>query len=134
MERMPQTMPRVVVVLKRPMGAGGLQIQARTIALRLCEAGVPCTLLVHARSPRETRQIMRRGWPTRIIECRSHILFHLRLVRELWGLRGQYDVVHVHGFGREAITAAVGTRLAGRWPLILKPGAAGPGTRLGAWA
>src|SRR5262245_45020878 len=102
--------PRIMFVLKRPMGAGGLQIQARAIALRLCEAGVPCTLLVHARSPRETRQYLKKGWPARIIECRSHVLFHLRLVRELWRLRRQYDVVHVHGFGREAITAAVGTR------------------------
>jgi glycosyltransferase involved in cell wall biosynthesis len=124
--------PRVLMVLKRPLGEGGLQIQARRVTASLRARGVPCTLLCHARGDRGHARLQR--WPVPVVSLRggSSLPFHLGVVRTLRQARGKVDVVHVHGHGPEAFSAAIGGRLAGL-PVLVKPSTAGPGSGLERW-
>ncbi len=126
--------PRVFMVLKRPCGGRGLQLQARRVTRRLHELGVECTLLCHAPTVRAAARLRRWQPPARGIEAPSGARFHLRLAQELRRARGEYDLVHVHGYGHEMLGAALGACFAGGRPVVVKPGTDFARTLLGAWA
>lgn len=124
---------RVCMVLKRPLGAGGMQRQARAVAASLRDVGVRCTIVAQARSEAGAATLRDIDPPITVLRTRSNIVFHLLLARHLLARRREFDLVHVHGSGPEAITAALVAAVAGR-PVLVKPSTSGPGTRLGGWA
>ena len=124
---------RVCMVLKRPLGTGGMQRQARAVATRLGEAGVDCSLLAHARGEAGAELLRALPLPISILQSRTSAVFHAMLARHLLAHRNHYDLIHVHGAGPEALTAALVGAVARR-PVLAKPSTSGPGTRLGRWA
>jgi glycosyltransferase involved in cell wall biosynthesis len=120
------------MVVKRPLGVGGLQIQARRVTESLGTLGVPCAMVCHARGDRGAGRLQRWAVPVTILRGRSSLWFHAQLIRRLWRARGHFDVIHVHGHGPEAFSAALGGMLAGV-PVLVKPSTAGPGSGLEAW-
>ena len=94
--------PRVCFVLKRPLGNGGLQRQAWSVIAGLRAAGAGCALIAHARRAAGADQLRREEPPVTVIGTRSGALFYLRLFAHLLRRRRNYDLIHVHGCGREA--------------------------------
>jgi glycosyltransferase involved in cell wall biosynthesis len=113
--------PRVLMVLKRPAGRAGMQIQAARVARQLAARGLPVSFVCG----RGVEAAGRLGLPAVCLP--GH--FPRALYRHLIRHRAEYDVVHVHGFAWEAAAAALAARATGR-PLIVKPSTAGPGTSL----
>jgi glycosyltransferase involved in cell wall biosynthesis len=126
--------PRICMVLKRPLGTSGLQLQARNVIARLRAQGTECSVVVHARTASGAAAVRDWAVPVTVLRARSNALFHLKLGLHLCRTRRRYDVIHVHGCGPEALSAAIGGALAGGKPVVVKPSTAGPGTRLGTWA
>jgi glycosyltransferase involved in cell wall biosynthesis len=120
--------PRVLMVLKRPAGPGGMQKQARRVSRAMRRLGVPVRLVCHTRRRAPTHP-WARYLPVRYLLARSSRQFAMQLYRYLTRCRQTYDVVHVHGFGAEAFAAIAARRVTGK-PLIIKHSTAGPGTRL----
>ncbi|MFN3650819.1 MAG: glycosyltransferase family 4 protein [Armatimonadota bacterium] len=121
--------PRVLMVLKRAGGYGGLQMQARRVAVRMAERELPVSIVAHTRrpltrSPRWARQVS-----TTFLQAPEQWSFAWRLYRYLCSHRESYDLVHVHGFGLETFAAMAARQQTGR-PLVVKPSVAGPGTKL----
>src|SRR5438309_1712167 len=73
--------PRVVMVLKRIHGRGGMQFQARRVAWRLRDLGVPVTLLGHAHSAAEAVTVPR--VPTLHLHASGGLIFAARLFLHL---------------------------------------------------
>jgi glycosyltransferase involved in cell wall biosynthesis len=115
---------RVLMVLKRPGGLGGMQLQAERVAARMRWRGVPVKLVCQERSTRRPA-CRRRLVPRVFLEGRYVVALH----RYLLHYREAYDVVHVHGLGEEAFAAMAASRWTGK-PLLVKPSTAGVGTRL----
>lgn len=122
--------PRVLMLVKRASGRGGMQLQARTVALRMRERGYPVRLLTDRR-PGARRPP---NWSVRLpVSLLPQEGFGAALFRYLVRFRRAYDVLHVHGFGPEVWVALAARRVTGR-PVVVKPGTAGPGTKLGLYA
>lgn len=119
--------PRVLMLVKRATGRGGMQLQARAVALRLRERGVPVRLLSDARPGVRRAPHWSRRLPVTLLPQAG---FDRELLAYLVRHHAAYDVLHVHGFGPEVWTALRARRRTGR-PLVVKPGTAGPGTTLG---
>jgi glycosyltransferase involved in cell wall biosynthesis len=125
--------PRVLMVVKRSGGLGGMQVQAGRVSLRLLEMGVPVSLLTRAQDPGDppaywTERLERHDLPDR-----GQWSFATGIYRFLTQRAAEYDVVHVHGFGPETFAAMAARGRTGR-PLVVKPSTAGPGTKLNAYA
>jgi glycosyltransferase involved in cell wall biosynthesis len=125
--------PRVLMVVKRSGGLGGMQVQAGRVSLRLLEMGVPVSLLTRAQDPGDppaywTERVERHDLPDR-----GQWQFAKSVYRFLTKQAYNYDVVHVHGFGPETFAAMSARRRTGK-PLVVKPSTAGPGTKLHAYA
>lgn len=125
--------PRVLMVLKRDLGGGGMQQQARRVSLTLRRAGVPVTLVSHARDRGKHHRSYARYLPTRFLHASHQWGFAAALFRHLVRYRRAYDVAHIHGFGPE-VTAALAARLFTGRRVVVKPSTAGPGTKLNAYA
>jgi len=121
------------MVLKRPIGTGGMQLQARRVAARLRGLGVECFLVAQARSASGAAALRQLDLPVVVLRTQHGALFHSLLAACLWRRRRDYDLIHVHGSGMEAVTAALAGAVVKR-PVLVKPSTAGPGTRLGSWA
>ena len=124
---------RVVMVLKRSLGRGGLQQQARRVALRMRRGSIPVTLVTHTREPMPRPRPQDRALPTRWLRAPNQWAFAAELFRWLYRHRAAYDVVHVHGFGLESF-AALAARAVTRKPVVIKPSTAGKGTKLDVYA
>lgn len=125
--------PRVLMVVKRSGGLGGMQVQAGRVSVRLLEMGVPVSLLTRAQDPGDppaywTERVERHNLPDR-----GQWSFAVGVYRFLTQRAAEYDVVHVHGFGPETFAAMAARGRTGR-PLIVKPSTAGPGTKLNTYA
>lgn len=125
--------PRVLMVVKRSSGLGGMQVQAGRVSVRLLEMGVPVSLLTRAQNPGDppaywTERVTRHDLPDRGQLSFARGVYHFLTQRA-----AEYDVVHLHGFGPETF-AAMAARGRTRRPLIVKPSTAGPGTKLNAYA
>jgi len=125
--------PRVLMVLKRSGGRGGMQQQARRVTLGLVARGVPVTLVTHSRKTVRKRPRWTERFPVQYVVARNQWTFATRLYAHLLANRHTYDVVHIHGFGLES-AAAVAARLVTGKPVVVKPSTAGPGTKLGLYA
>jgi len=125
--------PRVLMILKRPAGRGGMQQQARRVAARLRLRGVPVSLVCHSTLPVRTKPGWTRVVPTRYLLAPDQWRFAAALLRHLLRYREAYDVVHVHGFGLETFAAMAAREITGK-PLVVKPSTAGPGTKLDRYA
>lgn len=124
---------RVLMVLKRTGGQGGLQIQARRVSARLRRIGVPVRVVGHSTSRLEREVDWARGVAVDYLVTPNQWSFAGRLFTYLRAHRADYDVVHVHGFGFETFAAIAARRSTGK-PLIVKPSTAGPGTKLNVYA
>ena len=125
--------PRVLMVLKRSGGLGGLQVQAGRVCLRLQERGIPVSLIT--RSPERGGEPVwwSRRLPAHFLPGPGQWRFASQVYRHLRRFHKEYDLVHVHGLAPETFAAMLARRTTGK-PLIVKPSTAGPGTRLGAYA
>lgn len=128
-----QLPPRVLMVLKRASGRGGMQQQARRVATRLRLRGVPVSLVSHSTSPVRIWPGWTRELPTRYLVAPDQWRFAAALFRHLLRYRAAYDVVHVHGFGLETFAAMLARKATGK-PLVVKPSTAGAGTKLDRYA
>jgi len=109
------------MVLKRPAGRAGMQMQAARVGRCLARQGVPVTFACGG-GPAGAARL---GLPFHRLT--GH--FPSALLRLLLARSADYDVVHVHGFGWEAAAASLARRRTGR-PLVVKASTAGPGTTL----
>jgi glycosyltransferase involved in cell wall biosynthesis len=125
--------PRVLMVLKRSAGRGGMQQQARRVAARLRFHGVPVSLVSHSTQPVRVKPGWSRVVPTHYLLAPDQWRFAAALLQHLLRYRQAYDVVHVHGFGLETFAAMTARRITGK-PLVVKPSTAGPGTKLDRYA
>lgn len=120
---------RVLMVLKRPSGNGGMQQQARRVALHMRRLGVAVSLVSQA----DSRPLPRFGWarrlPVRFLLARGQYHFAMELYRHLLRNAAAYDVVHVHGLALETFAALAAAVRTGK-PLVVKPSSAGKGTKL----
>lgn len=121
--------PRVLIVLKRPSGLGGMQLRTRRLCGTLGELGVPVSLLTQARPsdgklPRWTRALATEG-----VRSRNYLEFCRAVHRRLTAEPRAFDVVHVQGFELE-LFAALAARGRRDFPLVAQPTVTGPGTRL----
>ena len=122
--------PRVLMVLKRHSGRGGMQQQARLVAMRMRRRAIPVLLLTNTDRKRRRQPIWMTRLPVHFLETRNQLHFAAALYEYLLRCRRAYDVVHVHGFGIEVWVALAARRVTGK-PVVVKPGTAGPGTKLG---
>jgi glycosyltransferase involved in cell wall biosynthesis len=129
----PHLPPRVLMVLKRSAGRGGMQQQARRVAARLRLRGVPVSLVSHSTQPVRVKPGWTRVVPTQYLLAPDQWRFAAALLRHLLRYRQAYDVVHVHGFGLETFAAMAARKITGK-PLIVKPSTAGAGTKLDRYA
>jgi glycosyltransferase involved in cell wall biosynthesis len=122
------------MLVRRVGGGGGQQLQARQVSLALRQRGTPVRLLT---DQRRRRRFTTPTWATRLPTERLRVIGQAdylgQLFRYLLRNRAAYDVVHLHGFGPEFWVALAARRITGR-PLVVKPGTAGPGTKLGLYA
>jgi glycosyltransferase involved in cell wall biosynthesis len=121
--------PRVLMVLKRAAGFRGMQQQARRVALRLQTAGVPVSLVTQKSRQSERVPPWTGRLPAGYLASSNQWGFSGRLFHYLCRHRNEYDVVHVHGLSLETFAAMAARRVTGK-PLLVKPGAAGAGTKL----
>lgn len=132
-ETVPGPSPRVIMVLKRAGGLGGMQIQARRVSQGLLERGVPVSLLTQAPPHGEAPVWWTASLPVQFLPAGSQWSFAAHVYRYLCRRRKDYDIVHVHGLGLEACAAIAARRVTGR-PLVIKPSTAGKGTTLDLFA
>ena len=125
--------PRVLMVLKRDLGGGGMQQQARRVSLTLRQSGIPVTLISQAQHPGRHRRSYARYLPTTFLYATHQWSFAAALFRYLLRYRAAYDVVHAHGFGLEAVAAIIARRFTGK-AVVVKPSTAGRGTKLDVYA
>lgn len=125
--------PRVLMILKRPGGHGGMQHQARLVSLRMRQRGVPVTLIAGQTRKKRYLPVWAHRLPVRYLPDRSQWHFARELYAYLVRCRQSYDVVHLHGFGPEVWAVLAARRVTGK-PLVVKPGTSGPGTKLGLYA
>jgi glycosyltransferase involved in cell wall biosynthesis len=125
--------PRVVMVVKRAAGPGGMQRQARRVTLQLIQDGVPVALVCHRRGQRGSRTPWGGEVPTTSLAAPDRWTFAAALYRHLLHTSSAYDVVHVHGLDLEVLGALAACRRTGR-ALVVKPSTAGPGTKLHVYA
>ena len=121
--------PRVLVIVKRVAGAGGLQIQARKVCAGLARRGLPVTVLAHQPADQPDLSPWLRGIPHRFLPGQGELSFAREVYRDLVTRAEEYDVVHVLGLGPEFLAACSARRRTGK-PLIGQPCVAGPGSRL----
>jgi glycosyltransferase involved in cell wall biosynthesis len=124
---------RVVMLLKRSSGKGGLQLQARRVSLRMREMGAPVKLLTHSTHRLEEPSYWTRQLPTEYLIAPHQWSFAAKALGYLRAHRTEYDLVHVHGFGLDTF-AAIAAALSTKKPLVVKPSTAGPGTKLDVYA
>lgn len=120
-------------MLKRSSGRGGMQQQARRVALGLLARGVPVRMLSHSKKPVKKAPRWAARLPIEYLVARNQWGFALQLYRALRRQRDDYDLVHVHGFGLETFAAIAARRVTGK-PLVVKPSTAGSGTKLDVYA
>lgn len=125
--------PRILMVLKRSAGRGGMQQQARRVATRLRHRGVPVSLVSHCTQAARVKPGWTRELPTRYLLAPDQWRFAAALLRHLLRYRQAYDLVHVHGFGLETFAAMAARKVTGK-PLVVKPSTAGAGTKLDRYA
>lgn len=126
----PARCPRVLMIIKRPGGLGGMQVQGGRVALRLQKLGVPVSLLARAPEPGAPNPWWTERLPARMLSHHGGEWgFAAQVFATLVRCRGDYDVVHVHGLAPETV-AAVAARLVTGRRLCVKPSTAGPNTRL----
>ena len=128
-ERDPTAIPRVLMIRKRVRGRGGMQQQARRVALRMRRRAVPVTLITHAQTRPRYPFMWEERLPTRTLLAPNRWAFARELYAYLLRYRESFDVVHLHGFGLETFAAMAARRAMGK-PLLVKPSTAGPGTKL----
>jgi glycosyltransferase involved in cell wall biosynthesis len=122
------------MLVRRVGGGGGQQLQARQVSLALRQRGVPvCILTDQKRGRRFSTPTWAARLPTDRLKVRGQADFLRQCFRYLLQHRHAYDVVHLHGFGPEFWVALAARRITGR-PLVVKPGTAGTGTKLGLYA
>ena len=125
--------PRVLMVVKRSSGLGGMQVQAGRVSLRLLEMGVPVSLLTRAQDPCDPPAYWTERLPRHDLPDRGQWAFAAAVYGFLTRRAAEYDLVHVHGFGPETFAAMAARGRTGR-SLVVKPSTAGPGTKLHAYA
>jgi len=122
-------LPRVLMILKRPHGLRGMQQQALRVTQALRARGAEVSILGHSRRFSRPPGHWDPSIPVEYVVTPGQLRFVVELSRRLIRQADEYDVVHVHGFGAEALAALLARRRTGR-PVVVKPSTAGPGTKL----